>query len=416
MEFCSISRDEYISFQRQHPHADFLNDIETMDLSIAQGSECLLAGVKEDGKILAAVMLRAIPLVRGMMKCYYVPRGFLVDYEDENLFSFFVEGLKQFVKKHKGTYVHVDPKFLVRERDMDGNIVEGGFDNRYLVERFEKYGFEHQGYQIGYGHTMQLYRFVYTMDLRNRTKESLWKNLHQQTRWSINRTLKYHMQVRELSMDELDIYMDIMEKTGQRRNFHAKSLDLYKAQMESYGEHIRFMLAYVDVNIYRASLQEQMKINENELAVVDAELEKVPNSKKFNKKKKVVLEAIDTVNKWLKEADELEAQYGTIIPMAASEFILYGNEIIYMFSGAYEEFRSFYASYALQWHMITYALEHGYEKYNFLGITGNFDPESEDYGVYQFKRGFPGTVEELAGDFILPVDKLKYTIYKKLKG
>jgi lipid II:glycine glycyltransferase (peptidoglycan interpeptide bridge formation enzyme) len=66
--------------------------------------------------------------------------------------------------------------------------------------------------------------------------------------------------------------------------------------------------------------------------------------------------------------------------------------------------------------MITYALEHGYEKYNFLGITGNFDPESEDYGVYQFKRGFPGTVEELVGDFILPVNKLTYGLYKKIKG
>lgn len=416
MEFCTLTRDEYIQFQNGHPNADFLNDIETMDLSIAQGSNCLLAGVKNNGQILAAVMLREIPLVRGMLKCYYVPRGFLIDYEDEALFSFFVDGLKKFVKKHKGTYIHVDPKFLVRERDMDGNLVEGGFDRRYLVERFEKYGFQHQGYSIGYGHTMQLYRFVYTMDLKHRNKESLWKELHQQTRWSINRTLKYHMQVRELGMDEMDLYMDIMEKTAERRNFHAKSLDFYRAQREAYGDHIRFMLAYVDTNIYRSSLLEQMQANQTELANVEAELEKVPNSKKFNKKKKVVLEAIDTVQKWLKEADELEAKYGTIIPMAASEFILYNKEIIYMFSGAYEEFRSFYASYALQWHMITYALEHGYEKYNFLGITGDFNPDSADYGVYQFKRGFPGTVEELVGDFILPVNSLTYQLYKKVKG
>lgn len=415
MEFCAITREEYVAFQNNHPHADFLNDAETMDLSISQGSSCLLAGVKDHGVLKAAVMLREISLLRGKMKCYYVPRGFLLDYEDEALFSFFVKGLKSFVKAHKGIYVHVDPKFLVQERDMDGNIVSDGFDNHYLVERFEKLGFEHQGYAIGYGHTMQLYRFVYTMDLRGRTKESLWKELHQQTRWSINRTLKYHMQVRELGIDELDIYMDIMEKTAERRNFHAKSLDFYRAQRKAYGDHIRFMLAYVDTDIYRASLQEQMRANEQELAAVEAELAKVPNSKKFNKKKKVVLEAIDTVNKWLKEADELEQNYGKQIPMAASEFILYNNEIIYMFSGAYEEFRSFYASYALQWHMITYALEHGYEKYNFLGITGNFDPESEDYGVYQFKRGFPGTVEELVGDFILPVNKPVYAIYKALK-
>ena len=138
MEFCTLTRDEYIQFQNGHPNADFLNDIETMDLSIAQGSNCLLAGVKNNGQILAAVMLREIPLVRGMLKCYYVPRGFLIDYEDEALFSFFVDGLKKFVKKHKGTYIHVDPKFLVRERDMDGNLV------RYRVREDLAIAFQHE--------------------------------------------------------------------------------------------------------------------------------------------------------------------------------------------------------------------------------------------------------------------------------
>ena len=66
--------------------------------------------------------------------------------------------------------------------------------------------------------------------------------------------------------------------------------------------------------------------------------------------------------------------------------------------------------------MMKYAADNGYKYYNFYGISGNLVESDPMYGVYQFKRGFPGTVEELAGDFILPVDKLKYTIYKKLKG
>ena len=42
-------------------------------------------------------------------------------------------------------------------------------------------------------------------------------------------------------------------------------------------------------------------------------------------------------------------------------------------------------SYAIQWTMINYAIDHGIDRYNFYGISGNFS-EDEDVGVIKFKK------------------------------
>ena len=38
-------------------------------------------------------------------------------------------------------------------------------------------------------------------------------------------------------------------------------------------------------------------------------------------------------------------------------------------------------------------------KYNFYGITAIFDKNDPDYGVYEFKKGFNGQVEEYIDNF-----------------
>ena len=89
--------------------------------------------------------------------------------------------------------------------------------------------------------------------------------------------------------------------------------------------------------------------------------------------------------------------------MATAFFILCNNEVTYMHSATNDVFSKYYAPYALQWHMIQYAVDHGMNRYDFYGISGNFDKEDPGYGVYDFKKGFTGVVEELVGDFILPI-------------
>ena len=98
-------------------------------------------------------------------------------------------------------------------------------------------------------------------------------------------------------------------------------------------------------------------------------------------------------------------------------FILYGDEIVYLFSGSYEEYMKFCGQYRLQWEIIKYAADHGYKRYNFYGIQDVFNPQGKDYGVYEFKKGFGGYVEELLGSYIIDIDfKSKiYNLLRKIK-
>ena len=92
--------------------------------------------------------------------------------------------------------------------------------------------------------------------------------------------------------------------------------------------------------------------------------------------------------------------------------MLTGDEVIYLIGGNDEAYMNFNGQYALQWHMIEYALTHGYKKYNFYGIRGDFDTFD---GVYEFKRGFHGYVEELIGEYELPITKHYYAYKRNVK-
>ena len=48
------------------------------------------------------------------------------------------------MKKKKGLYLVVDPNVLYKERDIDGELVENGFDHSYVVDNMIASGYEHQ--------------------------------------------------------------------------------------------------------------------------------------------------------------------------------------------------------------------------------------------------------------------------------
>ena len=75
---------------------------------------------------------------------------------------------------------------------------------------------------------------------------------------------------------------------------------------------------------------------------------------------------------------------------------------------------SFCGQYRLQWEIIKYAADNGYKRYNFYGIQDVFNPKGKDRGVYEFKKGFGGYVEELLGSFILPISS-KNSLYNGLR-
>ena len=115
--------------------------------------------------------------------------------------------------------------------------------------------------------------------------------------------------------------------------------------------------------------------------------------------KKNLTNEIEAFAKRIKESKEIMETTGKeIITLSGSMFMLIQPEIIYLSSGNYEEYMKFNSQYLIQWELIKYGIENGFKK-----IPANINEHPKDYGIYEFKRGFNGYVEELIGEYELPI-------------
>lgn len=412
MQFCELTKKEYQQFQMQHSQCNFLNGVETMDLEEMLGYEIQYVGVKEKEAIICASSLVKMPTLKKFY-FYYAPRGILIDYHNETLLRFFIKEFTVYAKKRGIVYFICDPYILYRELDGEGQLIPGGFDHSYVIDALKEVGFDHKGFTIGYNKNMQGMRYTYTLTLQDDAK-TLFQSFHQQAKRSITKAQKGFIKVRELSYDELPVLVDILSHTGERKQFEARSLAFYQNQCKAYREHIKVWVGYLDVNGFMKDIQQQKQVQLIQKEELQQKLIEQPEHKKYSKKMIVVEETLRSLCKKEEETQKIAAEHGDNIIMSAGMFLLYGEELTYLYGGNYRAFKAYNASYAVQWYAIQKAMELGFKKYNFYGISGEFSALKED-GVYQFKRNFNGQVEELIGDFILPIRNTLYRLYKMLK-
>ena len=200
-------------------------------------------------------------------------------------------------------------------------------------------------------------KYLFVLDLKNHTEEQLLADMKRNTRNHIRKAEKMGVKIRELKREELSIFKQITESTSNRRHFEDRPLSYYEQMYDLFhgrGE-VQFILAEAEID-------------------------------------------------------------GKMTPLSAAMFMLYGNEVIYLYSGSDEQYMKDYnAQYLIQWHMIKYAAKHKFKTYNFYGIQGLPDKSQKDYGIYDFKKGFTsedtGRVVELIGAYELPVNQPFYQIH-----
>ena len=408
-----LSEKEYDAFASVHPYANFLNSIYSGRKFALRGWDVHYVGIRRDGEIAAATLLVSVKL-HGSYRYYYAPRGFLLDYADHELLQAMCQGVKQFAKERNGLYLKIDPYVPYQEHDQDGKVVEDGFCNQKIVDDLQACGFVHQGFTRGYDMANQC-RWMSVLDLREKSEAQLLKQMNAQTRQNVKNTIKNGIRVRELAYDELDILYDIVNRTGERRGFEYLPLSYYQQQLETFGEHAKAYLSYLDLDDYMARIHEEQEREEKNVETAQEGLRENPHSKNSTNRLKSARSHLEALKKREDEALKLREECGSCVYLAAALFLFYGKEIVYLTSGSNDQYKKFKGPYALQWEMIRMALDQGYDYYNFYGISGLFEKDEDGFGVFDFKRGFHADVVELLGDFIMPIHAFAYRIYLRLQ-
>ncbi len=414
MKLINLKEAEFKEYALKHPQNNFHQTVEWGILKEKNGWKMQLLGLVEKNKIEAACMILKKKTTLGNI--FYSPRGFLIDYKNYNLLKKFTEEITKYGKKNNAVFIKVDPYVPYIKRDIDGNIKEEGLKNEQIIENLTSLNYKHKGFNLNFENLQP--RWMFTLDLKNKSLEDIMKNMESKTRQLIRKNIKRNLITEELSDDNLSEFKKIMTHTSERRNFIDRPFSYYKDMYEvlSKNNMIKFIVTKLDIKKYLKTLQDEK--NSHEDSIKNKE-EKIKNNAKINidktnKSINISKEKINALEKNINDILKTQKEHGDFVVLGGILFIIYGDEVLSLFGGSYKEFMDYNSFYTTNYEMIKYAVENKYKRYNFYGISGDFNSKNEYYGLYDFKRGFGGEVTELIGEFDLIINKHKMFLYNLL--
>ena len=423
MEFSILNEKEFETIALKLPCSNFHQTVKWGKLKEKNGWIPHFLGVRKNKKIVAATLLLEKKIFK-RFSIFYAPRGYLIDFKEKEILKFFTEEIRKFAKAKSGIFVKIDPYLIYKERDIDGKIIPNGIDNSDAVENLKALGYIHTGFNLK--HENMQPRWAFALNLEEKSKEEILANMKSKTRQLIRKNERCNIEIREIDEEELAIFKDIMNHTSERRNFIDRPFEYYKNMLEILQDNAKIYIA--ELNIENLLEKTKKEVEDNKKIISEKEIEIEQKNKNINiDKTKKKIEELKTTNKKLSEKiihyQKIIDTDGKRIILGGIIYMIYNKEILSLFGGCYDKYKEFLSFYTIHWEIIKYAIDHGYTKYNFYGISGDFENKDDElYGLYDFKRGFGGNVEEYIGEFDLIINKPMYffykhgfSLYKKLK-
>lgn len=364
-------------------------------------------------KACALILLRKMPVINSYIA--YCPRGYLCDFSDLNLLEEFNKELINYLKSKKVFQFIMDPSVEYQKRDINGDVVPGGFNNELLVNKLKEIGYHHTGFNLHYENLQP--RFLFRLNIKDKTYEELVNDFKKETKRRCLKKEFLAINVRELKENEIDTFYELMEDTASRRNFENRPKfyyeEMYKA-LHSAGI-LRYMVAEIDCDKAINNISKEIDIIKERITKLETNPRNAGKVKEENVTLNSHLKLIETINETKK--------LGNIVPLSVVCLLSSGKEAIMLLAGNKEDYlQNFFTSNIIVSELIKLVKEEGFEYYNFYGISGDFNPDSPEYGLYTYKKQYGGEVVELIGQFEYTINKsikklydLMLSVYKRTK-
>ncbi len=312
------SIQEYVDFIKASPKGSFMQSPLWARVKDNWRNEVVISR-DGSGRINGAmsILIRPVPVFKKTLM--YAPRGPVCDIYDKEVLKNLFDGAKELAKECNAYVLKIDPDIKIDNEEFKKTVTEYGFKIKKPSKNFE-------GIQP---------RFVFRLDVENKTEDDIFKAFHNKTRYNIRVALKNNVTVSLGGREDLKRFHEIMVETGQRDDFVIRNLAYFEKMYDIMAPDgsLRLYLAHYEGKIIS----------------------------------------------------------GTIA-------IKYGDKVWYLYGASSNEYRNVMPNYLLQWEMIKWAIEEKCRIYDFRGVSGDISESNPLYGLYRFKKGFSGEFTEFIGD------------------
>ncbi len=395
-------------FQADIPVAEFNEFVAKASFAPIQQTEAwsklknnwtsTFCGIYKEEQLVGAALILMRKLLPGFVYAY-CPRGPVMDFTDKEALKTFTEGAKEFCKTRSVYLLKIDPPVVVGKTlpDMAEECYNDPFDLERGKAEFENitaFGFRHTGFGKSLDSTTQP-RYNAVIPLKDRegnflTAPQFKKNYRQKLRKYLGtfqsaRGLYY--QGEEATEETVASFKKILSSTEARQNISLRNEGYFSLLAEAFGNDAFFAFEKCNVDAYLENLQKR--------------LAKEPENQ-------------EKITQQITEAEEIKAQRGEQIPLAALLTVYPPNQTgvriaEYLYAGSdLSVFSSFCATLCGLFSQCHLCQERNCDFLNLGGVPGTFDD-----GLFDFKNPFNPIIVEYAGEFDLPVCGWKFALMEK---
>ena len=401
MQIILLDEARFDSFAINHPRHNYYQTSFYGKLMTQNGHNSYYLGLVDDTGNVKAATLMIVKNDKGeKRKMGYCPRGFLIDWENEELVKEFTEAMKEFLSKRNFIHVKIYPMVIYKQHNIDGS--EKSNDNLEFVKKLQSLGYIHMGYNNEFEASKPRWNGLIFMD---NNINNLYNSISSEAREKIVESTKMGNRIYKGTNNDIPTLFNLINSTIPPIEYYNNYANYYGGNFELYFNKLE-PAHYV--NDSKLAYEKEEQINQN----LNSQIQDFYNpSKDYLISKK--LKSDEKLAKYKKNmliASNMFQKYPNGLITAGVAVIKYGRTITFLASGVKEEFKEQYPEYLLKWQLISEFAKQGYTIVNLGGLTSNF---KADYNSI-VKTELANTIVEYVGEFDLVINKRVYYTGTKL--
>lgn len=405
MQIVLLDEARFDNFAINHPDYNFYQSSNYGRFMSKNGHNSYYLGLSdESGNIKAATLIIVKNDNNDKRKMAYAPRGFLIDWNNDQLVSEFTNLIKDFLAKRGFTYLKIDPMIIYKEHNLDGSEINNGTNNENFIKKLQSLGYIHMGYNNGLETSKPRWN---SMTYLSKDIIQLYNSISKEAREKIMESYNLGNKIYKGSMNDISLLYNLINQINPPLEYY---LDYYQFFSVNNGFEVYFTkLEPVEYVNSSKKMYEKEEARNNELNMQIQDFNN-PNKDMLINEKIKSDELVSKYKKDMIEAINLFQQYPNGIVTAGIAVIKYGRKATFFVSGVNERFKDHHPEYLLRWHLMQEFAKQGYELVDFNGIIGNF---SNSYGSL-LERELANKIVEYVGEFDLVINKKSYYTGNKI--
>ena len=413
LRLTNIEKEKYDEFVVNHKKkSHFLQSLSWGELAQAKKNLTphYLGLIDDDKNIVASALLleKKLPL---NLSYFYCPRGFVIDYNKDDLVKEMTKELVSFCKKNKGIFLKIDPDIIYKSYNYLDEENTLSTDPDKIFKTLKEAKFKHLGFTKNFETSQPRYTFRIDM---NQSLEDIESHFSKTTKQRISKSDKLDTIVEIGDANDVKKFYELMMLTEDRKGFVSYGLDyyeeLYKIFNKNKNTKATLFLGKIVFDKTIKALEARLKDINNQISILPIDNLSKSAKNKLNELKKQK----ENVSNDIKKYKDYKKKYGEELLLSAHMIVSYGDKAWVLYAGNHNKLSETYVNYKTYYEHIKYCKENGIKIYDQFGTIGDLSEDNPVLGLHEFKKKFGGDYIEFLGEWDYVTNPIMYFAFTKL--